>query len=89
MRNDGQYSSTLSIPIHDDEVHESTGAIQLTLVADDSAPTTYFVATDGTETVMATILDDDAPVLSITGGEDVTEGPNRYAQFTISSSCFT
>ena len=81
----GQYASPLNIPIHDDEVHEITGMIQVTLLTDNSTPTTYFVASDGSESVMVTILDDDAPVLSISGGNAVTEGPNRFARFTISA----
>ena len=81
----GQYASSLQVPIHDDEVRENTGAIQVTILADDSAPTTYFATADGSENVMVTILDDDAPVLSIEGVSEVTEGPNRFAQFTISA----
>ena len=43
----GPYLGTLSVPIHDDTVGESTGAIAVTLLADDSTTAeSYFVVSD-------------------------------------------
>ena len=81
----GSYTAVLSVPIHDDNVGERTGQIQVELLPDDAPAQKYRVATNGTQTVMATIWDDDAPELKITGGDRVTEGPSVNARFIISS----
>ena len=77
------YDATLTIPIHDDSVGENTGAITVTLVADESHAQTYRIRQDGTETVNVTILDDDAPELSIQAGDALTEGLQVTANFTL------
>ena len=76
----GSYTATLSVPIHDDNIGERTGQIQVELLSDDADSQTYQVATDGAQTVMATIWDDDAPELKITAGSRVTEGPSVNAK---------
>ena len=82
----GSYTAVLSVPIHDDDVGERTGQIQVELLADDAPAQKYKVATNGTQTVMATIWDDDAPELKISAGTQVTEGPSVNARFMISSA---
>ena len=79
------YTATLSVPIHDDEVGERTGQIEVTLLGDDARSQTYQVATDGTQAAMATILDEDAPELTVSAGNPVTEDDNVMANFTITS----
>ena len=79
------YTATLSVPIHDDEVGERTGQIEVTLLGDDARSQTYQVATDGTQMAIATILDEDAPELAISAGNPVTEDDNVMANFTITS----
>ena len=50
-------------------VVEMKGEIQVTLLADNASPATYLIRTDGTETAIAEILDDESfPVLTISGG---------------------
>ena len=79
------YTGTLSVPIHDDSTSERTGQIQVTLLPDDEAIHTYRVKSDGSQTVMVTILDDDAPELKIFAGSAVVEGDGNTADFTITS----
>ena len=82
----GNYTATLPVPIHDDtDVGERTGQIEVTILADDATEKTYLVATDGTQSARATILDNDAPELKISAGEAVTEGDGNTANFTITS----
>ena len=82
----GTFTATLSVPIHDDEVGERTGQIQVELLPDDASIPTYRIATNGSQIVMATILDDDAPELKIAGDGPVTEGAVTNASFTITSA---
>ena len=81
----GTYEATLSVPIHNDGDGERTGQIQVTLLPDDNAVHTYRVESNGTQTVKATILDDDAPELKISAVGPVTEGSGLKAKFTITS----
>ena len=72
------------VALDDDDVSENTGEIMVTLNADPATPNfTYKVGSTATATTM--ILDDDAPVLAITGGAPVTEGDNVMAVFTITA----
>ena len=65
---------TLRVRIHDDEVAESNGQIQVTLLADNASPATYRIEMDGTETAMADIIDDESfPVITISGGPKIIE----------------
>ena len=89
VNGDDNFHATLTIPIHDDSVGESTGEITVTLVADESHVEKYRVSADGTETVKVTILDDDAPELSILAGDAVSEGPQVSANFTHCGSIIT
>ena len=79
------FYATLPVPIHNDDVGEPTGQITVSLIEDDAASRTYRIATDGSQTATGTILDDDAPVLKISAGTNVTEGDGNTADFTISS----
>ena len=81
----GLYSATLSVPIHNDSTNERSGQIKVELLADNNTPKTYRVATDGTQVVTATILDDEVPELKISGGMAITEGDGNTAGFTVSS----
>ena len=81
----GNFTAVLSVPIDDDDVGERTGQIEVTLLADDADAQTYQVATDGSQSVRATIWDEDAPELKISGGDRVTEGPSVNARFNITS----
>ena len=80
------YTATLSVPIDNDIIGERTGQIQVELLSDDAGAQTYKVGNDGTQMAMATIWDNDAPELKITGGSRITEGPNVDARFTVSSA---
>ena len=82
----GYYTTTLNVPIHNDDVGERTGQIAVELLGDDATLKTYRVATDGSQVAKVTILDDDAPELKITGGIAVTEGDGNTAGFTVSSA---
>ena len=79
------YTATLSVPIHNDEIGERTGQIEVSLLRNDVPIELYKVATDGTQAVTATIIDDDAPELKISAGDPVIEGFDRTADFTITS----
>ena len=79
------FYATLPVPIHNDDVGEPTGQVMVTLIEDDEASRTYRIATDGSQTAIGTILDDDAPVLKISAGANVTEGDGNTADFTIAS----
>ena len=81
----GPYLGTLSVPIHNDSIGESTGAISVTLIADDNIAETYFVVSDSSNTAEATIWDDDAPELLIEGLHAVTEGPDRTIDFKVTA----
>ena len=83
VNGNGLYQATLTIPIHDDNVGENTGKIAVTLIADEAHAKNYRIRQDGTETAEVTILDDDAPELSIQAGTAVTEGPQVTANFTL------
>ena len=79
-------TTSLSVPIHDDEVYFLTSEIDVTLLPDDVTPATYTISTDSTnQSATATVNNDDAlPVLSITAvSAEVTE-PNP-AQFRLTS----
>ena len=79
------YTAILPIPIHDDGVGERTGQIEVSLLEDDVIEKTYKIVTDGSQTVRATVLDDDAPELKISAGEPVTEGDGNTANFTVTT----
>ena len=72
------YVDTLRVAIDDDGTGEVTGQIMVTLLAETGGPTTYSVPTNGDESAMATIWDDDAPELAIgsptTVAEDIAGG---------------
>ena len=59
------YSANLSIQLDNDLTAEHTGSIMVTLNADPLDPDTYLVTDDTNASAIATILDDDAPVLTI------------------------
>ena len=79
-------NSSFFVDIDNDTNPEATGKIKITLNNDPAAITTYTVATaEADRSVEITILDDDAPELSIIAGSSVTEGTNSRARFRIIS----
>ena len=85
----GREKGTISVDLDNDIRAEPTGMIELTLNADSAPSQTYTVVAGAASSATATILDNDAPTLSITGGSMVTEsdvpGSPAHAIFTISS----
>ena len=78
--------ASLPISLDNDNTPESTGKIKVTLHEDTAAITTYLLPSDvSARSAEATILDDDAPVLTIEAGNAVTEGPDVKARFKIIS----
>ena len=80
---DDTYTGTLSVMLEEDEVGEATGDIKLTLNTDPDSGHTYRLSTEVEGTI--TILDNDAPELTITGGDPVTEAVGAMATFTVSA----
>ena len=78
---DGSYTGMLSVMLNDDEIGESTADIQVTLNPDPKPAKTYRIGATTIGTM--TILDDDAPELSISAGTPVTERDNLQVMFTI------
>ncbi len=81
------YTGTLVVPIHDDNEPENTGNIMVTLLDQENVYRTYQVGTDD-YSAMATILDNEAPELKISGGGSVIEGDpgaNITADFVVSA----
>lgn len=68
-------TAELTIDIEDDEMDEVDGSIKVTVIDD----TPYQVGDDSVATV--TVMDDDLPVITIAGGNAVTEGTE--ATFTL------
>ena len=81
----GLFIDTLSVSIHDDEVGENTGQIEVTLLGETELVRTYQVLADGTEDATATIWDDDAPVISISNAPDITELANAELRFPLTA----
>ena len=81
----GPYVDTLAVSMHDDEIGETTGQIQVTLLAETSKVRTYQVQSDGTEDATATIWDDDAPVISIANAPNLTESTNAELRFPLTA----
>ena len=69
--------------LHDDEDGEATGTIKLTINVDPDTTKEYNLGST-TEGVI-TILDDDAPELSIAGVGAVTEADGAMAMFTVTA----
>ena len=86
----GREVGTISVNLHNDNSAEPTGTIEITLNADSAPTATYTVVSGAASTGTATILDNDAPTLSVTGGSIVTELDDSVnpaqAVFTISSA---
>ena len=72
-----------AVNLDNDTTGESTGTIKLTLNTDTTSPATYRLGSTTEGTI--TILDDDAPELSVTAGIPVTEAVGATADFTISA----
>ena len=77
-------SDTISIPIEDDQILESTGAIMVTLEQGVGEVKAYTLGSPASAT--ATIVDDDAPILSISAGPQVVEGVDTNATFIVTAS---
>ena len=80
---DDTYTGKLPIALQIDDDGEATGNIKLTLNVDPDPAKTYRLGTT-TEGVI-TILDDDAPELSIAGAGEVSETTGAMATFTVSA----
>ena len=81
----GSFVDTLNVPIHDDEVGENTGQIEVTLLAETELVRTYRINSDGTEDALVTIWDDDAPVISIGNAPNLTESANAELRFPLTA----
>ena len=81
----GPYVDTLAVSIHDDEVGENTGQIEVTLLAETGLLRTYQVISNGAEDALATIWDDDAPVISISNAPNITESANAELRFPLTA----
>ena len=83
----GIVRAQLPISIDNDETPEATGKVKVTLHEDTAAITTYLLTADVSKrSAEATILDDDAPILTIQASNAVTEGPNVKARFKVISN---
>ena len=81
---DSIFTGELSVNLDNDETGEATGDIKLTLNADSDTVKTYQLG-ENSEGVI-TILDDDAPELSIVSvNESIDEADNVFAEFRISA----
>ena len=82
---DSTYTGELSVTLDDDSDGEATAVLTLTLNADSTnSPATYQLGT-ATEGVI-TIIDDDAPILSIADGTAITEAAELMAMIPITAS---
>ena len=72
----------LKVPIVNNQTHEPTGTISVTLEADTSEYPTYNVVETEAKTAILTVYDDDLPEFSITGATSAIEG--GLAEFTLS-----
>ena len=75
------YTATLDLPIHDDEVSEENGSVTVTLAG---AGSSYSI-NSSSDRAQVTVYDNDIPVLSIADGIAVTEGSGTKATFVITS----
>ena len=71
--------------MHDDDLGEATGQIQVTLLAEIGKVRTYRVLSDGTENATAAIWDDDAPVISISNAPNLTELTDSELRFPLTT----
>ena len=81
------YSARLRVPIHNDNVGETTGKIQVELLDGNQITDRYTVVTTGekSRTQMATIYDDDAPEITINSAQQVVEAVNVQIEFPITA----
>ena len=84
-RSAGNFIATLRIPIHDDSIGERTGQVEVAILDDDAPVKTYLVGANRGGVARATILDNDIPELTISGGSFLTEGDGNNANFTVKS----
>ena len=78
------YTATFEdFAIENDEIGEATGSVTVKLLAKDVSSGDYTLGQDAMATV--SILDDDAPELSIANGTAVTEGTDTNASFAVTS----
>ena len=69
----GKEKGLITISLDNDTSAEPTGMIEVTLNTDSAPVQTYTVVSGDASSSMATILDNDAPTLSITGGSSVID----------------
>ena len=77
----GIYFGELAVAVDNDDVGEATGTIKLTIHENQAKTYQLGSVTEGT----ITVWDDDAPELSISGGNSVVEADGAVATFTISA----
>ena len=84
--NPSTYSAPLIIELDNDSNIEATGKIKVTLKDDPLTLATYTISTGADKSAEAIIWDDEAPELSIRGGNTVTEGTDTKAVFRVISN---
>ena len=78
------YTGTLTVPIHNDQVGENTGQIQVTLLTQIGVVKTYQV--DSSKNIgIARIWDDDAPIISIGDAPAVVESDDAEIRFPLTA----
>ena len=86
----GQVKGTITVKLNDDAHAEPTGMVKITLNNDLATVPTYTVVSGDSSSTTVTILDNDAPELSIANGPSVIEsdisGSPTNAIFTISTA---
>ena len=79
------FVAILPVPIHNDNIGENSGEIQVELLIGDSTTDTYNVSTDGSQIKKATIHDDDAPVITIANAGTFTEWTDSEISFPLTA----
>ena len=87
----GEYTAALNIPIEDDQIDETDGIIVVTLLPDNTTPTTYTIDSNpANQSAQVSVTDDDLPIpeFSISAVISSVEEPNS-AQFRLTTSTAT
>ena len=79
---------TLTVPVHNDDVAEAFGPINVTLIEERSGPGNTYSVDPANESAKVDVIDGDSPkpYLSIAGPADpITEGNNVVAEFVVTA----
>ena len=79
---------TLTIPVHNDDVAEAFGPINVTLIEERSGPGNTYSVNPANESAKVDVIDGDSPkpYLSIAGpANPITEGNNVVAEFIVTA----